>query len=153
MARDGFRGGRGGYLTEEEKQNKLEISWVLLKRIFGYLKPYWKQLIVSVIAIVASSVFGVLPTILTGKIIDEGILKKDLRTLVVLIGLSFVVLILSNLISVLESYINVWMAENITYDMRNKMYRHMQNMSQACLASCTELYETQFKNALENAKE
>jgi ATP-binding cassette subfamily B protein len=97
--------------------------------MFSYLVPYWKQLIVSVLAIITSSVFGVFPTILTGRIIDEGLLEQNLPVLIRLIGLSFGVLIIANLISVVEGYVNVWMAENITYDMRNKMYSHLQRMS------------------------
>ena len=129
MGGNGFKGGRGGFLTEEEKQNSPKITLRLLKRMFSYLVPYWKQLIVSVLAIIISSVFGVFPTILTGRIIDEGLLEQNLPVLIRLIGLSFGVLILANLISVLESYTNVWMAENITFDMRNKMYSHLQRMS------------------------
>ncbi|MDB6354436.1 ABC transporter ATP-binding protein [Trichococcus sp. K1Tr] len=129
MGSNGFKGGRGGFLTDEEKQNSPKITSQLLKRMFNYLVPYWKQLIVSVLAIITSSVFGVFPTILTGRIIDEGLLQQDLPVLIRLIGLSFGVLIIANLISVVESYVNVWMAENITYDMRNKMYSHLQRMS------------------------
>lgn len=129
MGGNGFKGGRGGFLTEEEKQNSPKITAPLLKRMFSYLIPYWKQLIVSVLAIITSSVFGVFPTILTGRIIDEGLLEQDMPVLLRLIGLSFGVLIIANLISVVESYVNVWMAENITYDMRNKMYSHLQRMS------------------------
>lgn len=129
MGGNGFKGGRGGFLTEEEKQNSPKITAPLLKRMFSYLIPYWKQLIISVLAIITSSVFGVFPTILTGRIIDEGLLQQDLPVLIRLIGLSFAVLIIANLISIVESYVNVWMAENITYDMRNKMYSHLQRMS------------------------
>ncbi|HRM20838.1 MAG TPA: hypothetical protein PLT73_10495 [Trichococcus flocculiformis] len=67
MGGNGFKGGRGGFLTEEEKQNSPKITLRLLKRMFSYLVPYWKQLIVSVLAIIISSVFGVFPTILTGR--------------------------------------------------------------------------------------
>lgn len=129
MGGNGFKGGRGGFLTDEEKQNSPKITAPLLKRMFSYLVPYWKQLIVSVLAIITSSVFGVFPTILTGRIIDEGLLEQNLPVLIRLIGLSFGVLIIANLISVVEGYVNVWMAENITYDMRNKMYSHLQRMS------------------------
>jgi len=127
------RGGRG-FLSEEEKANKPEITLALLKRIFSYLLPYWKQLLVAIVAIIASSIFGIMPTLLTGKIIDDGLIKHDLRMLVILIAVSFLVLIISNLIGVLESYLNVWMAANITGDMRSKMYRHLQRMSQRFFA-------------------
>ena len=35
-----------GYLTEEEKANRPKVTLPLLKRIFSYLVPYWKQLLI-----------------------------------------------------------------------------------------------------------
>ena len=121
--------GPNRFLTEEEKKNRPRITGKLLKRIFSYLLPYWPKLLLVLLAIVLSSIFGILPSILTGKIIDEGLIGQNLAILVQLILLSFVVLIGSNLIGVLESYLNTWVAQHITYDMRNQMYAHLQKMS------------------------
>jgi ATP-binding cassette subfamily B protein len=41
----------------------------------------------------------------------------------------------ANLIGVAESYLNTWIAQHITFDMRNQMYRHLQNMSQRFFTS------------------
>ena len=41
-----------GYLTEEEKKNRPKVTKELLKRIFSYLKPYWKQMILILAAVV-----------------------------------------------------------------------------------------------------
>jgi ATP-binding cassette subfamily B protein len=125
---NGIRGGRG-FLTEEEKQNKPQITGKLLKRIFSFLLPYRLKLLLVIIAIVGSSILGLLPAVLTGKIIDEGLIGKDLDMLILLITASAGVLIASNLIGVLESYLNVSMAQHITFDMRNRMYAHLQKMS------------------------
>ncbi len=129
-----MRGGRG-FLSEEEKQNKPRITMPLLRRIFSYLRPYWKQLGLTLLAIVVSSVFGILPTLLTGRIIDDGFINRDLSMLVTLIVISLVVLVISNLIGVLESYLSMWMAAHITGDMRNQMYLHLQQMSQRFFAA------------------
>ena len=129
-----LRGGRG-FLSEEEKQNKPHITMSLLKRIFSYLRPYWKQLSLTLLAIVVSSIFGILPTLLTGRIIDDGLINGDLGMLVTLIIISLVVLVISNLIGVLESYLSMWMAAHITGDMRNQMYRHLQQMSHRFFAA------------------
>jgi ATP-binding cassette subfamily B protein len=71
-----------------------------------------------------------LPSVLTGRIIDEGLIARDLKALIFLILLSLGVTLGGNLIGVLESYLNNWIAQHITYDMRNSMYRHLQTMSQ-----------------------
>ncbi len=123
-------GMRNGFLSEEEKANRPKVTGALLKRIFSWLKPYWKQLLVVFIAISVSSVCSLLPSILTGKIIDEGLIGKDLRALIILILLSLGVTLGANLIGVLESYMNSWISQHITFDMRNKMYLHLQKMSQ-----------------------
>ena len=124
-----------GFLTEEEKANRPKVTLPLLKRIFSYLLPYWKQMIVVLLCIILSSALSLLPSILTGRIIDEGLINRDLRMLVILIVLSLGVTLGANLIRVGESYLNNWIAQHITYDMRNKMYRHLQQMSQGFFTS------------------
>ncbi len=126
----GPRGMSRGYLTEEEKANRPKVTFALLKRIFSYLLPYWKQMILVLVFIVLSSIMGLLPSVLTGRIIDEGLIKQDMRMLIILILVSLGVTLGANLIRVGESYLNNWIAQHITFDMRNKMYRHLQQMSQ-----------------------
>ena len=117
------------FLTEEEKENRPKVTRALLKRIFSYLIPYWKQLLLVLGCIVVSSVFTLLPSILTGRIIDEGLIGRNMGALIRLILLSLSVTLAANLIGVGESYLNTWIAQHITYDMRNQMYRHLQKMS------------------------
>ena len=127
----GFGGPMGGqFLTEEEKANQPKVTPELLKRVFSYLKPYTKQLVLVFLCIIASSFLTLLPTVLTGKIVDEGLLKKDLRSLIYYIVLSLIVTLVASLIGVAETYINTWIAQHITFDMRNQMYSHLQKMSQ-----------------------
>ncbi|MBQ9321828.1 MAG: ABC transporter ATP-binding protein, partial [Eubacterium sp.] len=130
-------GGRmgGHFLTEEEMKEKPKVTPDLLKRIFGYLKPYWKQLLLVLCAILVSSILTLLPSILTGKIVDEGLIGRNLPALIRYIILSLAVTLGANLIGVLENYLNSWIAQHITYDMRNQMYRHLQKMSQRFFTS------------------
>ncbi len=127
----GHGGGRGGrYLTEEEKAAAPKVTKELILRIFSYLKPYWKQMLLVLAAILVSSIFTLAPSVLTGRIIDEGLIARDMEALIRLILLSLAVTFAANLIGVLESYLNTWIAQHITFDMRNKMYSHLQKMSQ-----------------------
>ena len=127
----GMGGPMGGkFLTEEEKANQPKVTPALLKRVFSYLKPYSKQLILVLICIIVSSFFSLMPSIITGKILDDGLMKKDFAALIYYIVLSLIVTLLASLIGVAETYINTWIAQHITFDMRNQMYRHLQNMSQ-----------------------
>jgi len=123
--------GRGsrGFLTEEEKAHSPKVTRNLLKRIGSYLRPYWKQMTLVLLSIILSSILGILPSILTGRIIDEGLIAQKLDVLIWLIVASLGVMLGSNLIGVLESYLSTWIAQHITFDMRNSLYRHLQFMS------------------------
>ncbi|MBP3877595.1 MAG: ABC transporter ATP-binding protein [Lachnospiraceae bacterium] len=127
----GPHGGRFGraYLTEEEKANKPKVTKDLIRRIFSYLLPYWKQMLLALVCITLSSALNLWPAILTGRIIDEGLIGRNLPALIRLILLSLAVMLSANLIGVAESYLNSWIAQHITYDMRNQMFRHLQQMS------------------------
>lgn len=131
------QGGRmgPGFLTEEEKANQPKVTGALLKRVFSYLVPYWKQFSLVLVCLLVSSVFTLLPSILTGKIIDDGLIGRNMKALITLILLSLAVTLGANLIGVAESYLNTWIAQHITFDMRNKMYRHLQHMSQRFFTS------------------
>ena len=136
-AAPGGGGGRMGraFLTEEEKAGRPKVTGKLLRRVLSYLLPYWKQMLLVFAAIAVSSVFSLTPSVLTGRIIDEGLIGRDLRALVTLIVLSLAVTLGANLIGVLESYLNSWIAQHITYDMRNTMYSHLQKMPQSFFTS------------------
>ena len=124
----GPRGGRN-FLTEEEKANAPEVTWPLLKRVFSYLKPYIPQLILALLSIGLSAVLDMYPSLLTGRIVDEGLIGRSMPILIKLVVISFFLKIASNLIGVLQNYMNSWIAQHITYDMRNQMFAHLLKMS------------------------
>ena len=117
-----------GFLTEEEKSSMPKVTKDLLMRILGYLKPYWPQFILVFVTIILSAVIGLLPSIITGKIVDQAIVGEDLALLIKLLILAFVTLTASQVIGVVESYINAWISQRIIFDMKNQMYGHLLGM-------------------------
>ncbi|MBR2824138.1 MAG: ABC transporter ATP-binding protein [Clostridia bacterium] len=145
MPGPGGPGGRNHFLTDEEKQNTPKITKALLRRVFAYLEPYWKQLALVLCCIAVSSVCSLFPSILTGHIIDVltgkdlgGWFGAGLSALIRLILLSLTLHLASNLIGIGESYLNNWIAQHISFDMRNQMYRHLQKMSQRFFTSANQ---------------
>ncbi len=141
----GGRMGRGSYLTDEEKQNTPKVTKALLTRVFSYLKPYWKQLALVLGCIAVASVCSLFPSILTGSIVDVltgkdmgGWIGNGIAALIRLILLSLALHLMSNLIGVGQNYLNSWIAQHISYDMRNQMYRHLQKMSQRFFTSANQ---------------
>ena len=124
--------GRGlgprGFLTDEEKENMPKVTKELIFRILSYLKPYTVQFIIVFIAILLSAAVGLLPSIITGRIVDEALVGRDMKLLIQLLIMAFVTMIFSQLIGVIERYINSWISQKIIYDMKNEMYHHLQSM-------------------------
>ena len=87
------------------------------------------------VTILLSAVVGLLPSIITGRIVDEALVGKNMRLLVQLLVMAFVTLTASQVISVLESYINAWISQRIIFDMKNQMYDHLQHMPHAFFTS------------------
>ena len=133
----GRGGGLGprGFLTEEEKKNKPKISKGLILRILSYLKPYWAQFLLVFLAILLSATVGLLPSIITGRIVDEALVGRNMKLLIQLLLAAFATLTVSQVIGVLESYINAWISQRIIFDMKNQMYDHLQHMPHAFFTS------------------
>ena len=127
--------GPRGFLTDEEKKNKPKVTKSLILRILSYLAPYWPQFLLVFAAILLSAAVGLLPSIITGRIVDEALLGKDMELLIRLLAMAFVTLTASQVIGVLESYINAWISQRIIFDMKNQMYDHLQHMPHAFFTS------------------
>ena len=123
------------FLTDEEKANRPKVTPALLRRILSYLKPYWFQFLMVFMAILLSAAVGLMPSIITGRIVDEALVGRNLRLLTRLLILAFGTLAASQIIGVMESYINAWISQRIIFDMKNQMYDHLQHMPHAFFAS------------------
>ena len=126
----GMRGMGRGYMSEEEKGQLPKIEKGLVKRIFSYLKPYKWSLMLVILSILVSSALKMLPSIFTGKIIDEGLINRNVNALIFYILISLGVTLLGNLIGIGENYLNSFISQHITYDIRNQMYAHLEMMPQ-----------------------
>lgn len=133
-----MHGPGGRFLSEEEKASMPRVTRELLLRIGGNLRPYWKQLLLALVCVTASSILNLYPAILTGRIIDDGLIGQNLPLLVQLIVLSLAVSLSANLIGVAESWLNTWIAQHVTFDMRNRMFRHLEQMPQKFFTSSSQ---------------
>ena len=121
MAGPGGPFGPRGFLTEEEKSNMPRVTGALIKRILGYLKPYWIQFALVFVTILLSSVVGLLPSIITGRIVDEALIGRNMKLLIQLLLMALGTL--------------AWISRRIIFDMKNQMYDHLQHMPHAFFTS------------------
>lgn len=124
-------GGYGfGHMRFDAKNvEKPKITKELIFRILSYFKPYKLKIIVMLIAVIFTSLLGLVAPIITKNIIDVALPQGSISLLVTYILLAFFALIIQNLISVGQSYLNIQISKSIIRDLRSQMFSHMQNMS------------------------
>jgi ATP-binding cassette subfamily B protein len=118
---------RGG--SRYEKVETPKITKALVFRILSYFRPYWKPVTVTLIAVITTSILGVIPSLLTKNIIDVALPKGELKLLLLYIGLSFGAQVVLTLISVGQNYLNNKTSKYIIRDLKVSMYDHLQNLS------------------------
>jgi ATP-binding cassette subfamily B multidrug efflux pump len=92
-------------------------------------KPYLLQISLSMLNLLALTALGLyVPRIIRG-VIDEGIAQKDLpylvRAALLLLGLG----LLTAAMNAFQRYIAEWVGGHIGYDLRNRLYDHIQHLS------------------------
>ena len=113
-------------MTAEEKAAAPKLTKAMAARILSYLAPYkWKFVLVIVVVLI-SAALGVVPSLLTGRMVDDGLIAGNFRILVELIIASFLVTLVSNLFGLLEVWLNTSIAQGIIYDMKTQMYEQFQ---------------------------
>lgn len=115
------------YFEEEEFQTK--FSGQTFRRIVGLTRPHWKWVIGFLITITAVSSLDSFFTYLGKRIIDDGIVAKNSGVLVN-------ILIIYGLLIIVQAcgvfgfvYLAGVLGERIRYDLRQKMFNHLQNLS------------------------
>jgi ATP-binding cassette subfamily B protein len=97
-------------------------------RIAAFFRPYRLQVAIVVVAIVATSLLGLVNPLLLKVLTDQVIIGKDYQNLYLYVGLMIVVPIISGLIGVGQTYLNNVIGQSVMQDLRNALYAHLQRL-------------------------
>jgi ATP-binding cassette subfamily B multidrug efflux pump len=100
-----------------------------LLRLRVYLRPYWRQISISLILLLAlTSLSLVIPEIIR-QVIDIGLKQSNVNYLInaalILLGIG----VANALFTYFQRYNTEWIASHIGYDLRNRLYNHIQHLS------------------------
>ena len=99
-----------------------------LLRLIPSLRPYWGQIALSLLLLLILTGLGLLVPAIIQRVIDVGIENEDLAyllksaLLILGIGAAHAGLIY------IQRYLSEWIAQKIGYDMRNRLYDHIQHL-------------------------
>ena len=100
----------------------------IIVRIFSYLKPYWKQVILLYGSLVLALSLQLLTPYVLGRAIDDGVIAKDTGFLLKAAGLIVGLTIFQGFFQYGRTYYSQTLAERVAYDMRNEIFAHLQAM-------------------------
>lgn len=101
----------------------------VLKRLFLYLKPYWKTLVVSLILLLGRAGLELIPPLFQRSIVDSVIVPGDLTSLPVLLGGMVGVYVLIQVNDAGDLYIRHALGERFILDLRVRLYEYLQRLS------------------------
>jgi ATP-binding cassette subfamily B protein len=117
-----FGGGPAASPIPKERRGKT------IRRIVAFFRPYRPQVAIVLVAILATSLIGLVNPYLLKLLIDEVIVGRHYERLNLYVGLMIALPIGSGLIGVGQSYLNNIIGQNVMQDLRNALYAHLQRM-------------------------
>ncbi len=115
--------------NEFEEEQYGRISSHIFGRLFSLLKPHWKWVIGFLFCISMVSAIDSYTTFLSKRIIDEGIIAGSREAIIQTITIYGSVILLQAMGAFGFIYLVGILAERVRYDLRKKMFNHLQQLS------------------------
>ncbi|MCW2772903.1 MAG: transporter related protein [Nocardioides sp.] len=109
--------------------NRIERGTV--RRVFGFARPHRRLITVFLVLTVIDSGLVVVTPLLAKHIIDDGIVGGDSRLITILALAMAATAIFSALLSVGEGWLSSRIGEGLIYDLRTRVFGHVQRQSLA----------------------
>ncbi len=100
----------------------------LMRRLLEYLRPYWRQVLVALAAIVSSSVLQLAQPYLMKVAIDDYIAVRNLQGLEMLAAVYVAVLVAGFALEYIQTWTLQMTGQRIMFDMRMQIYGHLQRL-------------------------
>lgn len=99
------------------------------KRVAKLFRPYKLQVSITLVAVLASSLLGLLPFFYMKIIFDEGIQVRNYGIVAQYSIYSIIVTVVVSGLMLLYAYLSVIIGQNIMRDLRDELFVHLQGMS------------------------
>ena len=101
----------------------------VLRRLLGFVRPYWKWLLLTAALMSVSIGLSLLPPLLQRDIVDQVIGNRDLSRLGLLAGTMVGVYALLQLTELGDSYLRHALGQRFIFDLRVRIYSYVQELS------------------------
>lgn len=121
-------GGLQTYLDEQRRTGR-KTDRRTLGRVIAAFRPYRGQVALMLIAIILTTLLGLINPLMIRFIFDDAIGKRDLTLLIIFVSIMLITPVVSGVIGVGQSYLSNLVGQRVMRDFRNRLYAHLQQMS------------------------
>jgi ATP-binding cassette subfamily B protein len=124
-------GGRGWWalIRHDETKDRPTIDRELLRRVYGYARPYMGWMLLVLLIILVTSLIQLVPPLLYRDLFDNVIPNKDITRLLWLSAGMIGIPVAASFLDVAQRYFSAKLGEGVIHDLRQGLYEHLQNMS------------------------
>jgi ATP-binding cassette subfamily B protein len=125
--------GAGGWaslrsFTRDSSVTQKKLPPGTIRRIARFAAPYKSWLAVFLVVIILDAVIGAVNPLIYKAIIDRGIIGQDVRLIVDLALLVAALAVGDAILSLVNRYFSARVGEGLIFDMRSKVFSHVQRM-------------------------
>src|SRR6266567_8463510 len=106
--------------AEEQKKRGRRPDSRTLKRVMLAFRPYLFQLILILLAVLATTALGLVSPFVIRLIFDDAFGKRDATLLLICVGILVLTPAISGVIGVGQTYVSNAVGQQVMYDFRNK---------------------------------
>lgn len=100
-----------------------------LKKALGFIRPYVLHIILALLCMLAVAGLSLLVPWLVKDMIDEVLVKRDLRMLNIICLLGIGIYFFKGVFSFGQEYLMAYVAQKVIFDLRSKLWRHLSRLS------------------------
>lgn len=99
-----------------------------LKRLRILMRPYLLQIVLALISLLLLTAIDMAFPYIIQEVIDVGLTKGQVQFMAFAAGLILGLAALRSVISFGNRYVSAWLAHRVAYDLRNRLYNHIQRL-------------------------
>jgi ATP-binding cassette subfamily B protein len=100
-----------------------------LRNLSTLVKPYIRQIVLAGVFLLFLTLIEMSFPAIIRQVIDIGLKGNNHRFLMMSAGIILVLGLIKALVSFREQYLTEWIAHHVAYDLRNRLYDHIQRLS------------------------
>jgi ABC-type multidrug transport system fused ATPase/permease subunit len=99
-----------------------------LLKLRTFIRPYWSRILIALILLLGITCLNLIVPTIIRLVIDIGLMQGEMHTITIAALVILSIGIVRSILTYLQRYYTEWVAQHVGYDLRNRLYNHIQNL-------------------------